>query len=159
MKISGLVMLLAVSAGAQTLKVPDGQQVVLKAEGRGAQIYQCKTVDGAAKWTFVAPDANLYVNELGVGTHGAGPVWNLNDGSAVRGTVVTTVDSPVKGAVPWLLLSGESSGSGLLRGVTYVTRTETSGGKVEAEVCNDAAVGTVLRKNYIATYTFYAPVK
>ena len=160
MKILGLVMLAGLAAaGAQTVTVPAGQQVVLKAEGRGAQIYLCKNVDGGEKWTFVAPDANLYVDGLGVGTHGAGPVWNYKDGSAVKGTVVTTVDSPDAKAVPWLLLSGESTGTGLLRGVTYITRTETSGGKVEGEACNAAAVGTVLRKNYTATYTFYASAK
>ena len=159
MKILGLVMLAGLSAGAQTISVPAGQQVVLKAEGRGAQIYLCKNTEGGAKWTFVSPDANLYVDGLGVGTHGAGPVWNYKDGSAVKGTVVTTVASPDPKAVPWLLLSGESTGQGVLRGVTYITRTETNGGTVEGEVCNDAAVGTTLRKNYTATYTFYAPAR
>ena len=101
------------------------------------------------------PDANLYLNGLGVGTHGAGPVWNYTDGSALRGTVVTTAESPDAKAIPWLLLSVEVLKAGKLSGVSYVTRTETSGGKIEGEVCNAAAVGTVLRKNYIATYTFY----
>ena len=110
MKILGLVMLLGLGAGAQTIAAPAGQKVVLKAEGRGAQIYLCKNVDGGAKWTFVAPDANLYVDGLGVGTHGAGPVWNYKDGSAVKGTLVTTVDSPDNKAIPWLLLSGRKHG-------------------------------------------------
>ena len=158
MKILGLVMLLSLAAGAQTgpsIDVPPGSRQYLQLEGRGAQIYLCKNVEGGAKWTFVAPDANLYLNGLGVGTHGAGPVWNYNDGSALKGTVVTTVDSPDAKAVPWLLLSAETLKPGRLGGVSYITRTATIGGKVEGEVCNSAAVGTVLRKNYLATYTFY----
>ncbi len=155
MKILGLVMLVSLAATAQTVQVPQGNQEYLKLEGRGAQIYLCKNVEGGAKWTFVAPDANLYLNGLGVGTHGAGPVWNYTDGSALRGTVVTTAESPDAKAIPWLLLSVEVLKPGKLSGVSYVTRTETSGGKIEGEVCNAAAVGTVLRKNYIATYTFY----
>ena len=155
MRILGLVMLVSLAATAQTVEVPQGSQVYLTLEGRGAQIYLCKNVEGGAKWTFVAPDADLYLNGLGVGTHGAGPVWNYSDGSALKGTVVTTVESPDPKAVPWLLLSAETLKPGKLGGVSYITRTQTIGGKVEGEVCNNAAVGTVLRKNYIATYTFY----
>lgn len=108
----GLVMLTALAAGAQEVKVPAGQRVVLTAEARGVQIYECRQTEGTAKWVFVAPDASLFVNGVGVGQHNAGPVWTYQDRSSVKGTVVTTVDAARKGAVPSLLLSGVGTGSG-----------------------------------------------
>ncbi len=150
---------LAFVAHGQAVTVPAGQRVVLTAEGRGAQIYACQKKDDGTKWVFIAPDADLYVDGLGVGTHVAGPLWTYQDGSSVRGTVVTTVPAGDAKAIPSLLLSGVGAGNGLLRSVTFITRTQTTGGKPGAEVCNEAAVGTVLRVSYTAMYTFYSPAQ
>ena len=153
------MVLFSATAVAQTLTVPAGQKVVLTTQARGAQIYNCTAGASngeAPRWIFVGPDADLFVGGLGVGKHSAGPTWTYQDGSSVKGTLITSEPSKRAGAIPWLLLSGAGAGPGLLNGVTYITRTATSGGTTTNEVCNAAAVGTVLRKPYEATYTFYA---
>jgi hypothetical protein len=137
----------------QSIMAPEGQKVVLTAEGRGVQIYACK----AGAWTFMAPEAKLYVSGVEVGSHGAGPMWRYKDGSVVRGKVMATEAAPEAGAVPWLLLkSAGSEGRGLLADVTYIRRTDTKGGQAEVTGCDAAHEGSVSRVGYTATYTFYA---
>ena len=103
-------------------------------------------------------EAQLYVNEVVSGTHGAGPVWTYRDGSSVHGKVASTVPSP--GNIPLLLLKAtDSSGNGLLTQVSYIERSETKGGLITNEVCNTEHLGSISRVPYTATYTFFAPAK
>jgi Protein of unknown function (DUF3455) len=152
---------LSISAHGQSIDVPPGQHEVLKATGRGVQIYRCEQrQDTAAKWIFVAPEAQLYVNGVLSGTHGAGPVWSYRDGSSVHGKVISAVPSPTAGSIPLLLLKAtDSNGNGLLTQVSYIERTETKGGLISDEVCDVAHMGSVSRVPYTATYTFFAPAK
>jgi Protein of unknown function (DUF3455) len=151
---------LSLSAHGQSIDVPAGQHEVLKATGRGVQIYRCQQQDSATKWVFVAPEAQLYVNGVLSGTHGAGPVWTYRDGSSVHGKVVATVPSPTAGNIPHLLLKAtDSSGNGLLTQVSYIERSETEGGLITNEVCNTEHLGSVARVPYTATYTFFTPTK
>ncbi len=151
---------LSISAPGQSIDVPPGQREVLKATGRGVQIYRCDQQDTVAKWVFVAPEAQLYVNGVLSGTHGAGPVWSYRDGSSVHGKAISTVPSPTAGNIPLLLLKATaSSGNGVLTQVSYIARTETKGGLVTDEVCNVAHMGSISRVPYTATYTFFAPAK
>ncbi len=90
-----------------------------------------------------------------VGSHGAGPVWKLKDGSSVMGTMVAQEKSPLSGAVPWLLLQAKNpQGPGVLSGVTYIRRSDTKGGAAQGD-CDAAHLGTESRVHYSATYTFY----
>jgi hypothetical protein len=152
------VFLILQTAGlGQALAVPAGQKVVLTAEGRGSQIYKCDHVGTAIKWVFVAPEAKLFANNEAVGTHGAGPMWTVMGGS-VHGRMLESLDSPEATAVPWLLLQSTSSeGTGPMRSVSYIQRTDTKGGKPPAEGCDADHLATTLRVPYTATYTFYAP--
>jgi hypothetical protein len=151
---------LTVAASAQSIQIPPGQHVVLKAEGRGVQIYNCEQKDAVAKWVFVAPEAKLYVNGVQTGTHAAGPVWNYRDGSSVHGKVETTVPSPNASDIPSLLLKAtETSGNGLFTQVSYIERSQTKGGVRNEKVCDAAHIGSSSRVPYSATYTFYAPEK
>jgi hypothetical protein len=151
---------LSLSAHGQSIDVPPGQHEVLKATGRGVQIYRCDQQDSAAKWIFVAPEADLYVHGVLSGTHGAGPVWNYQDGSSVHGKVASTVPSPGSGNIPLLLLKAtEPSGKGVLTQVSYIERSETKGGLISNEVCDAEHVGSISRIPYTATYTFFAPAK
>lgn len=86
------------------LKVPDGQVVLLKALGKGVQIYTCKAkTDDPSKfeWTFKAPEADLF-NHKGekIGKHYGGPTWEANDGSKVVGKVQARADAPDASAIP-----------------------------------------------------------
>jgi hypothetical protein len=123
---------------------------VLVAHARGVQSYACK--DGA--WTLVAPRADLF-DDAGalIGHHGAGPAWDLTDGSHVAGTklAAATVDAT---AIPWLLV-GVSGGTGRLAAVTRVQRVHTTGGVAPASCA--ASDPPTLDVPYTADYVFYAP--
>src|SRR5713226_9069541 len=93
----------------EVLRVPDGQTVLLKALGKGVQIYDCMATaadPGKFDWSFKAPEADLTTKDgKKIAKHYAGPTWEANDGSKVVGEVQKKADAPRPGAVPWLLLS------------------------------------------------------
>ena len=144
------------------LKVPDGQTVLLKALGKGVQIYGCMatTADPSKfEWSFKAPEADL-TNEDGkkIARHYAGPTWEANDGSKVLGEVQKKADAPRPGAVAWLLLKAKTNeGTGTFARVTYIQRVDTEGGVAPAAGCDQAHVNTEARVDYRANYYFYAP--
>ncbi len=142
--------------------VPDGQTVLLKALGKGVQIYECKAKPGDPdkfEWSFKAPEANL-TNEHGekIAKHYAGPTWEANDGSKVVGEVQKKAPAPRPGAIPWLLLKAKTNeGTGTFARVTYIQRVDTEGGVAPAAGCDQAHVNTEARVDYRANYYFYAP--
>ena len=70
-----------------------------------------------------------------------------------RAVGVSLTDAPKAGAIPWLLLSAETSGSGMLAGVRFVQRVNTSGGVAPAGAC--PKVGAAQPVDYPADYIFY----
>ncbi len=142
------------------LRVPAGQTVLLKALGKGVQIYECKATaadPGKFDWTFKAPEADL-TNKHGkkIGKHYAGPTWEANDGTKVIGEKKAEALRP--GAVPWLLLQAKTNeGTGRFARVTYIQRVDTEGGVAPAAGCDQAHVNTEARVDYRANYYFYAP--
>ncbi len=143
--------------------VPDGQAVLLKALGKGVQIYNCKArADDPSKfeWSFKAPEADL-TNEDGkkIAKHYAGPTWEANDGSKVVGELPPKqAPAPRPGAVPWLLLKAKTNeGTGTFAKVTYIQRVDTEGGVAPTAGCDQAHVNTEARIDYRANYYFYAP--
>ena len=144
------------------IRVPDGQKVVLKALGKGVQIYTCvATPADPAKfdWSFKAPEAKL-TNKMGkkVAKHYKGPTWEANDGSKVVGEVLKKADAPRPGAVPWLLLKAKTNeGTGTFARVTYIQRVDTEGGVAPAGGCDQAHVNNEARIPYKANYYFYVP--
>src|SRR5215212_8920494 len=75
-----------------TLRVPDGNELLFTTFATGTQIYICQvqTEDpNSFAWRFKAPEAQLR-DDLGepVGIHFAGPSWQGNDGSTVVGEVL-----------------------------------------------------------------------
>src|SRR5262249_32486706 len=145
-----------------SLKAPDGQKVLLRALGKGVQIYDCKPkADDPSKfdWSFRAPEAEL-TNEHGdkIAKHYAGPTWEANDGSKVVGEVLQKADAPNPTAVPWLLLKAKSNeGAGTFAKVTYVQRVDTEGGVAPAAGCDQAHANAEARVDYKANYYFYVP--
>jgi len=151
--------LFASLASAQTdpTTPPAGAKALLMLTGVGVQIYTCKDTPAGPAWAFVAPQAKL-LDEHGVdaGTHGAGPVWTLKDGSSVKGQLLTNKPSPDAGSIPWLLLKAvETKGPGALAAVAYIRRSETEGGKARATGCDATHIGATDKVDYKATYTFY----
>ena len=146
---------------APTLRVPDGQTVLLKALGKGVQIYECMATPadpGKFAWSFKGPEADLTDENGGkVAKHYTGPTWEANDGSKVVGEVLKKADAPRPGAVPWLLLKAKTNeGTGTFARVAYIQRVDTEGGVAPAAGCDQAHVKSEARVDYAANYYFYA---
>jgi hypothetical protein len=132
----------------ESIDLPPHSKLLLQAVGRGDQVYGC--VNGS--WALEAPDAKL-LNQKGsvIGRHFAGPTWQLNDGSWVKGKAIAKQVAPDATAVPWLLLESVG-GAGRLRAVRFIRRTATHGGNAPVGSCSQSAMRRV---PYTATYSFY----
>lgn len=150
--------LFAVSAFAQDIPPwpvpPQEEPLVGKYAAKGVQIYVCTVKGSASEWDFKAPEADL-VDARGrsFAKHYAGPTWEARDGSKVVGKILAIDPAPKTGAIPWLLLAAESSGSGVLAGTRFVQRLDTSGGIGPTGAC--ATAGTERRVEYTVDYIFY----
>ena len=121
---------------------------------RGAQIYVCRVKGAANEWAFKAPEAKLVDAEgRPFAKHYAGPTWEAPDGSKAVGKVLASEPAPKAGAIPWLLLSAESSGSGALAGVRFVQRVDTAGGVAPSGTCPRTSAEQPI--DYTADYIFY----
>jgi hypothetical protein len=142
------------------LAVPESSSERFSANAQGTQNYTCRekqNAPGSFEWGFVGPEADLF-DDGGrkLGTHFAGPTWQLDDGSKVVAAVKEKAPSPP--SIPWLLLEVKSSeGQGRLTGVTFIQRLDTSGGAPPEGGCDAAHAGEVRKVAYRAMYRFFAP--
>jgi hypothetical protein len=156
--------LLLLSAGAapgepavpNEIAIPPGHRLLLRAEGKGVQVYKAATRDGKLEWVFEAPLADL-LDDKGerVGYHYDGPSWEAFDGSKV----VRDEAEPVKSTpapdpqkdIPWLLVKLKAVGGHVatLTPAVYVQRTRTSGGKAPTD--SPRLPGTRVGVTYTAT--------
>jgi hypothetical protein len=155
------LLLLGFPAGAGAAETPlpaaiaaPGETVVLTVHAIGLQLYECKPdADGKLVWTFLAPQATLSADGKLVGRHGAGPSWELADGSGITGKAVA--NSPGAGAndIAWLKLevASHTGSSGQLSDVTTVQRINTVGGVLKGS-CDHEKAG--LGMPYAADYVF-----
>lgn len=133
---------------------PAGVTKIGAYSGKGVQIYVCTAHDTALEWILKAPEAELTdANGVTFAKHYAGPTWEAADGSKAIGKVMQAVPAPGAGAVPWLLLSATSSGTGVLSGTRFVQRIDTVGGVAPSGAC--PVPGTEQRVPYSAEYVFY----
>ena len=65
--------------------------------------------DGKLAWAFTAPQATLTVDGKAVGKHGAGPSWELLDGSAITAKAVANAPGATENDIPWLKLEVTST--------------------------------------------------
>jgi hypothetical protein len=144
------------------LAPPAGSVLLFELGARGVQVYTCEADSDAAFaffWTFQGPEAEL-LNGRGevVGSHFAGPTWQVLDGSTVVGTVLERADAPEADAIPWLLLEATERGSyGVYSLISHVQRLATVGGVAPVEGCDEDHVGEEVRVPYEATYAFFYP--
>jgi hypothetical protein len=132
--------------------LPD-ETIALKLHAVGLQLYECKPgADGKLVWTFTAPQATLTADGKVVGHHGAGPSWELDDGSAITGKAIANVPGTNANDIPWLKLEVAShTGSGKLSDVTTVQRINTIGGILK-DSCDRQ--GAARGMPYAADYVF-----
>lgn len=145
----------------EALKPAAGERPSFVRHARGVQIYRCDAVDGSWRWTFVAPEAQLFESASSatvLGTHGAGPFWQANDGSRIVGKVKARADAARPSDIPWLLLTTTSNGpAGQMASITSIQRVKTAGGIAPATGCAAAAdVGKEARVPYVSDYVFFA---
>ena len=148
-----------VAAEMAAIAAPAGSELYLRLRAEGAQIYTCGS-DGSGgwKWSLKAPDARLIDDRcVEVGTHFAGPSWKIGrDGSTVVARKAAEAPAPSSGSVPWLLLEAvDTTGAGMLGGVSYIQRSDTVGGVAPYGGCDAAAAGAEQPVPYTATYLFY----
>jgi hypothetical protein len=142
-------------ASCSSIEVEAGNKVSFHVYAIGVQVYKW---NGTA-WTFKEPVANLYSNAnykgRGVGIHYVGPTWESNSGSkVVAARVPNTGCTPDATAIPWLLLKTVSTdGPGIFSKVTYIQRTNTTGGL--APTAPGTTVGEEKSVPYTAEYYFY----
>src|SRR5438093_11473103 len=104
------------------LKVPEGHVLLLRAYGKGVQMYDCPFVEPPK----ATPHAILLASDRDEGDlvaiHFKGPGWQAMDGSIVVGDAANAkhVIAPDDDSVDWLLLPAKSTtGNGLFSKVTY----------------------------------------
>ena len=139
------------------LKVPSGNVLLLRAYGKGVQIYTCPDT------THATPHAILLESDRDEGDlvaiHFAGPSWQATkDGSIVVGDAANAkhFTAPDPDGVDWLLLPAKSNtGNGLFSKVTYIQRLFTDGGKATLAGCNQVQGQTQELVEYSAQYLFY----
>lgn len=147
------------------LSVPNSDFVILKALGKGKQIYRCGEKAGQPRqfaWTLDRPEADLLdADGHVIGRHFKGPAWESSDGSKVAGQVIERADAPRPDAVPWLLLKAAPNtpnpAGGVLARVSYIQRVDTEGGMPPAGGCDESHLGAEASVDYQAVYYFYAP--
>jgi Protein of unknown function (DUF3455) len=161
--LAGFGAVCAGSADAQEvpkdIQAPAGEQVLLQVHAKGDQVYVCKEDVSEYVWVLKAPEAPLFDEDAKpFGRHYAGPTWEANDGSRVKGKAVADAPAPEEGAIPWLLVRVVShEGDGVLARAVSVQRINTKGGKAPATGCDSKHGGAEARVPYEADYVFWAP--
>ena len=137
---------------------PPGGTLILEAAAQGVQIYMCQRGSDGFRWAFAAPEAALFdIAGRQIGTHFAGPTWQLEDGSQIVGEVVAQAPAPEPNAIAWLLLRVRShQGNGVLVGADLVRRIDTQGGAAPTTACDGTQASRQARMRYTARYLFYA---
>jgi hypothetical protein len=145
------------NAQVRAVDPPKGARLVLEAFADGVQIYACEAKEQGFAWVFKSPEATLFDRDgRQMGTHFAGPTWKTTDGGAVVGELAARADSPVKDAIPWLLLRAKShDGGGPLATVAFIRRIKTKGGVAPRAPCDAAHLSEQARMRYSSTYQFF----
>ena len=141
------------------MEAPEGHKLFLIGHAVGVQIHTCTYGDGAYRWRFDGPRANVYDdNGKLLMTHSSGPSWQARDGSRAVGTLDgrVTVDPT---AIQWLRLKTSTTPGAdgdRLAGTTYIQRIATVGGLAPAAgACNADTLGHTEEVDYTADYTFW----
>jgi len=149
-----------------SLKVPDGTNLISHVYAKGVQQYLCTrdSLDTTHySWVFLAPKADLYsdiVDHKLVGKHYLNaekkPTWKLKDGSTISGLKLKSVKASDSLSIPWLLLKAITpQGTGQAADITYIQRINTRGGNSPVINGTPPHNGQLLEVPYTAEYLFY----
>jgi hypothetical protein len=173
---------IAVPPMPDSIQVPSGNTLFLKAQATGTQNYICAPSPTGFAWKFFGPQATLFVTikwfsgdiRQQVTTHFLSPnpaegglaraTWQGSlDTSAVWGKAIAQSNDPnfvAPGAIPWLLVQAVGSrpgptGGELLTPTTYIHRLNTAGGVAPSTGCSEATDGSFVLVPYTTDYYFY----
>ncbi len=137
-----------------TVGIDPGHKLSFHVYAKGVQIYKWT----GTEWQFDAPRAALFAEEnfFGeVGTHFRGPNWESKSGSRVKAAAVLgAACTPDPTAIAWLKLkANEHSGAGIFSNVTFIQRTNTTGGLRPTDF--GTFIGEIREVEYTAEYYFY----
>jgi len=128
----------------------------------GVQKYKARKKSGSDpvvyEWVFVAPKADLYdIFNANVGTHGAGPFWQISPLDSIFGqqfTPAKTAPSEDPESIDWLLLMPKigTTPTGIFADVDYIQRIATKGGKAPLTPPSD--IDETIDVKYKAVYRF-----
>jgi hypothetical protein len=163
-----------------TLEVPPGNSVFLQGHAIGTQNYVCLLSGAGMDWTFIGPEATLFLTFGGdpvrqIATHYFSanpdeantlrPTWQHSaDSSRVWGKGARSSSDPnfvEAGAIPWLLVEAVGSelgptGGSILAPTTFIHRLNTSGGSKPTTGCTQySEIGALKFVPYVADYYFY----
>lgn len=139
------------------LKVPPGNVLLLRTDGRGTQKYTCPVSATSSATPHAILRVGRHEGDL-VSIHFAGPSWQALDGSSVvgDGPKAKHFTAPDPDGVDWLLLPAKSTtGNGEFSRVSFIQRLFTNGGKPPAEGCRPGQTEVLVE--YPAQYLFYVP--
>lgn len=141
---------------------PAGHTRVATFYAEGVQKYKAQPKAGSSpvvyEWVFVAPEATLYdASNRKVGTHGAGPFWQLSPTDSVFGQAFVparTAPGADPESIDWLLLKPKTgtAPAGVFKEVAYIQRIATKGGKPPLAL--PATGNETAAVNYRAVYRF-----
>ena len=141
--------------------LPGGNSRVATYYAEGVQKYKSQPKPGTMpvtyEFVFVAPLADLYdAQNKKVGTHGAGPFWQLSATDSIFAqhyTPAKTSPSP-DNSIDWLLLMPKAGKvpTGIFADVLYIQRIATTGGKMPAVLPTGPTETTEVK--YTAVYRF-----
>ena len=139
----------------EAISAPD-EIAVMQVHAVGAQIYECKPDShGKTVWQFREPTASLMQDGKTIGSHYAGPTWQIGN-SIIVAKVVGRAPGAGANDAPWLKLEVTARQGGWpLSDVTTVQRIDTVGGKLEGD-CPKA--GDLRAEPYSAEYVFLKKV-
>jgi Protein of unknown function (DUF3455) len=141
--------------------LPGGNTRVATHYAEGVQKYKAQVKAGSNpvtyEWVFVAPKADLFdATNKRIGTHGAGPYWQLSAADSIFAQHFSPVKSasPDANSIPWLLLMPKNgkTPTGIFSGVTYIQRIATKGGKAPAVM--PVSITDTADVYYTAVYRF-----
>ena len=142
--------------------LPNGNSRVATYYAVGVQKYKARikaeSDPEVYEWVFVAPQADLYdINNEKVGTHGAGPFWQISLLDLIFGQQFTPAkSSPSENpeSIDWLLLMPKIgiTPTGIFAQVDYIQRIATKGGK--APLTPPSGINETIDVKYKAVYRF-----
>lgn len=142
--------------------LPNGNSRVATYYAVGVQKYKARIKAASDpvvyEWVFVAPNADLYdISNANVGTHGAGPFWQISPLDSIFGqqfTPAKTAPSDDPESIDWLLLMPKTgtTPTGIFADVDYIQRIATKGGK--APLTPPTSLTETVDVKYKAVYRF-----